>query len=279
MNEPKSVLITGCSSGIGLCLAQGLQKQGYRVFATARKPDDVKNLAQLGMESLLLDVNDSASIQTAVQEILQRTGGHLYALINNAGYGQSGAVEDLRRSVLREQFETNFFGLVELTNLVLPAMRAQAHGRIVNISSVLGLVVLRYRGAYNASKFALEGLTDTLRLELKGSGVFISLVEPGPIISQFRLNAFLAYKKNIDAEHSVHRAIYLAMEKRLTKQGATVPFTLGPEAVLNKVSHALKSPRPKIRYYVTFPTHFLAAMRRVLPHRALDWLSEKLGKA
>jgi NAD(P)-dependent dehydrogenase (short-subunit alcohol dehydrogenase family) len=279
MTEVRSVLITGCSSGIGRHLAEGLRAQGYRVFATARKQDDVDALTDCGLESLMLDLNDSTSIHAAVVEVLQRGGGRLYALINNAGYGQPGAVEDLSRAVLREQFETNLFGLMELTNQVLPAMRAQGYGRIINISSLLGLFVLRYRGAYNASKFALEGLTDTLRLELQGSGISISLIEPGPILSKFRLNALLAYKKNINIERSAHRAFYLVMEQRLTKQGPAVPFTLGPQAVLDKVNHALNSVRPKIRYYVTIPTYFVAMMRRLLPYRALDWLAEKLGRA
>ncbi len=277
MTLSKNILITGCSSGIGRCLAEGLQARGYRVFATARKAADVATLQGQGLESLQLDVSDSASIQQAVQEILIRTSGKIYALINNAGYGQSGAVEDLRRDVLREQFETNVFGVLELTNALLPVMRAQGEGRIVNISSLLGLVALPFRGAYNASKFALEGLTDTLRLELIGSGIFVSLVEPGPIRSRFRPNSFAAYQKNIDSEGSVHRAKYLAMERRLTQSGTVMPFTLGPEAVLAKILHALESARPKPRYFVTAPTYLAAALKRLLPYRALDWLVHRLG--
>ncbi|MEO5703194.1 MAG: SDR family NAD(P)-dependent oxidoreductase [Gammaproteobacteria bacterium] len=277
MTITKNILITGCSSGIGRGLAEGLQARGYRVFATARKAEDVAMLTAQGLESVQLDVSDSASIQQAVQEILMRTEGRIYALINNAGYGQPGAVEDLRREVLREQFETNLFGALELTNLVLPGMRAQGQGRIINISSLLGLVVLPFRGAYNASKFALEGLTDTFRLELRGSGIFVSLIEPGPIRSNFRPNSFLAYQKNINPERSVHRDKYRAMERRLTRSGAAMPFTLTPEAVLKKVIHALENRRPKPRYYVTIPTYVAAILKRLLPHRALDWIAHKLG--
>ncbi len=277
MTTTKNILITGCSSGIGRSLAEGLHARDYRVFATARKTEDMAMLEEMGLESLQLDVCNSASIRCAVQEILKRTDGQIYALINNAGYGQPGAVEDLRREVLREQFETNLFGVLELTNTVLPVMRAQGHGRIINISSLLGLIALPFRGAYNASKFALEGLTDTLRLELRGSGVYVSLVEPGPIRSQFRINSLLAYQRNIDSEHSVHHKKYQALEQRLTKPGAAMPFTLTPKAVLSKAIHALENPRPRPRYYVTVPTYLAATLKRLLPHHALDWIGHKLG--
>lgn len=268
----KSILITGCSSGIGLCAAEGLLKRGYRVFATARQTADLQKLQARGLESLPLDLADSASIKQAVAEVLARSGGKLYALFNNGAYGQPGAVEDLRREVLREQFETNLFGTHELTNLVIPAMRTQGYGRIVHNSSVLGFAAMPYRGAYIASKFALEGLTDTLRLELAGSGIHVSLIEPGPITSRFRANAYMAYQRNIDAEHSVHREKYRAMEQRLNQPGPAAPFTLPPEAVLEKVIHALESARPQARYYVTFPTYLFAALKRVLPQRAMDWV-------
>ncbi|MFA7240536.1 MAG: SDR family oxidoreductase [Sulfuricellaceae bacterium] len=268
----RSILITGCSSGIGQCVAEGLAARGYRVFATARREEDVKELQARGLESLPLDLANSASIRQALAEILARSGGTLHALFNNGAYGQPGAVEDLRREVLREQFETNLFGALELTNLVIPVMRAQGHGRIVMNSSVLGFVAMPYRGAYNASKFALEGLTDTLRLELAGSGVFVSLIEPGPIASRFRANAHAAFKKNIDAGRSLHRDMYLAMERRLEKPGPAAPFTLPPEAVLKKVIHALEHSRPKVRYYVTFPTYLFAVLKRILPQRAMDWV-------
>ncbi len=266
----RCVLITGCSSGIGRCVADGLVARGYRVFATARKPEDVERLQADGLESLPLDLRDSESIAAAVDEVLTRTRGRLYALFNNGAYGQMGAVEDLSRTVLREQFETNLLGWHELTNRVLPVMRRQGHGRIIHNSSVLGFVALPFRGAYNASKYALEGLADTLRLELRDTDIHVVLVEPGPIISRFRANAYAAFKRNIDTQASVHRDSYLAMEQRLTKEGPAVPFTLPPEAVLKKVIHALESRQPRARYYVTFPTYLFATLKRLLPHRTLD---------
>jgi NAD(P)-dependent dehydrogenase (short-subunit alcohol dehydrogenase family) len=273
----KSILITGCSSGIGLCVARGLKSRGYRVFATARKADDVHRLETDGFESVQLDLADSDSIAKALDEILARTGGTLDALFNNGAYGQPGAVEDLSRDVLRAQFETNLFGWHELTNRVLPVMRRQGHGRIVQNSSVLGFVALRYRGAYNASKFALEGLSDTLRLELAGTDIHVSLVEPGPVTSRFRENAFRAYRENIDPDSSVHRDRYLAMEARLQTKGPVVPFTLPPEAVLKKVIHALESRRPRARYYVTFPTYLFGTLKRLLSTRLLDRMLNKVG--
>ena len=276
MNE-KTILITGCSSGIGLCVARGLSSRGYRVFATARRAADVEVLNKEGLESLLLDLDDPRSITAAVEEILTRTNGRLDALFNNGAYGQPGAVEDLSRDVLRAQFETNLFGWHQLTNLVLPVMRSQGHGRIIHNSSVLGFVALRYRGAYNASKYALEGLADTMRLELAGTDIHVSIIEPGPISSRFRANAFDAYKRNIDPDGSAHREKYMQMEQRLTKEGPVVPFTLPPEAVLKKVIHALESRRPKARYYVTFPTFLFAFLKRILTDRALDRILRRVG--
>ncbi len=279
MSEPssKTILITGCSSGIGLCAARTLRARGYRVLTTARKPVDVSRLAGEGFEAFLLDLADPASIQLAVKRVLETTGGVLYGLFNNGAYGQPGAVEDLRREVLREQFETNLFGTHELTNLVIPVMRRQGYGRIIQNSSVLGFAAMRYRGAYNASKFALEGLSDTLRLELRGTGIHISIIEPGPILSRFRDNAYAMYRKHINAEDSPHRETYRLMEVRLQKEGAAVPFTLDPEAVVAKLIHALEARRPRARYYVTFPTYLFGCLKRVLPDRALDWLLGKVG--
>ncbi|MFV1992910.1 MAG: SDR family NAD(P)-dependent oxidoreductase [Acidiferrobacterales bacterium] len=266
----KSILITGCSSGIGLCLARGLQKKGYRVFASVRSAEDIKPLQEAGLESLQLDLDSSESIKSALSGILEKTNGRLFALINNGAYGQPGAVEDLSRDVLRHQFETNVFGTQELTNLVLPVMRKQNDGRIIQISSLLGFVSLAYRGAYNASKYALEGLSDTLRLELRGTNIYISLVQPGPIVSRFRSNAYAAYKKNINPELSAHKEFYLAMQARLEGKKGKMPFTLPPESVLKRVTHALESPKPKIRYSVTFPTYFFQALKRLFSDRWLD---------
>lgn len=265
----KTVLITGCSSGIGRCLALGLKARGLRVFASVRQTKDVPALEALGLEALRLDLADSASIGQAVDDVLARTNGRLDALINNGAYGQPGAVEDLSRAALRAQFETNLFGTHELTTRVLPVMRAQGHGRVIQISSVLGIVSLAYRGAYNASKHALEALSDTLRLELRGTGIFISLIEPGPITSRFRENAFAAYKTYIDPSRSAHRAHYAAVERRLGG-GKPLPFTLPPEAVLAKVEQALNAARPRERYAVTFPTYLFAVAKRLLTTRALD---------
>ena len=266
----KYVLITGCSSGIGLHLAQSLKESGYHVFASARKQNDVEKLTSLGLRCLQLDVADSASIQAAVETLLKETNGNLYALINNAGFGQPGAVEDLSRNVLRDQFETNLFGLVELTNALLPIMYQQGFGRVIQISSVLGFVAMPFRGAYIASKFALEGISDTLRLELKNTNIHVSLIEPGPITSRFRENSLELFNKNINSEKSRFHDQYQSTISRLETKGPAVPFTLGPEAVTKKVLHALNSKSPKARYYVTFPTYLFAYLRRALPTKILD---------
>jgi NAD(P)-dependent dehydrogenase (short-subunit alcohol dehydrogenase family) len=273
----KTILITGCSSGIGYCVAKALHERGYRVFATARRRDSVNMLLAEGLESFRLDLTDSNSIHFAFEEVMRRTNGELYALFNNGAYGLPGAVEDLNRDALRAQFETNVFGWQELTNLAIPVMRRQGYGRIIQNSSVLGFVSLPFRGAYNASKYAIEGLSDTLRLELKGSNVYVSLIEPGPIASQFRLNAVKALEKYIDIENSVHREKYQGVLKRLNKPGPAVPFTLPPEAVLKRAIHALEAAKPQPRYYVTLPTYLFGILKRILSTRALDVLLAKSG--
>ena len=276
-NNTKSILITGCSSGIGLYTAQHLQKMGYQVYASARKSEDVEKLKQLGLNSLQLDLDDSVSIKNAVIRLLDQTGGELYALFNNGAYGLPGAVEDLSREALRAQFETNVFGTFELTNLILPVMRKQGFGRIIQNSSILGFAAMPYRGAYNGSKFALEGLTDTLRQELRGSNIHISLIEPGPIESDFRKNAYTAFQTFIDATNSIHKDNYNSMVERLNKEGPAAPFTLGPEAVCERVVHALQAKRPQLRYYVTKPTYIMAYLKRLLSTRAMDWVLMKAG--
>jgi NAD(P)-dependent dehydrogenase (short-subunit alcohol dehydrogenase family) len=275
----KTVLITGCSSGIGYCTAKGLQARGYRVFATARRRDSIEKLLAEGLESFRLDLNDSNSIHFAFEEVMRRTGGELYALFNNGAFGLPGAVEDLNRDALRTQFETNVFGWQELTNLAIPVMRQQGYGRIIQNSSVLGFVAMPFRGAYNASKYAIEGLSDTLRLELRGSNVYVSLIEPGPISSLFRMNAVKALEKYIDIENSVHREKYQGVLARLNKQGPAVPFTLPPEAVLKRVIHALEASKPQARYYVTVPTYLFGFLKRILSTRALDVLLAKSGSS
>jgi len=276
MTAAKTILITGCSSGIGYTTAVELKKRGHHVIASARNPNDVDRLKQEGFTAVQLDLADSASIHQAVRQALELTGGKMDALFNNGAFGQPGAVEDLSREVLRFQFETNLFGTHELTNLLIPVMRKQGHGRIIYNSSILGLVAMTYRGAYNASKFALEGLADTLRLELYGSNIHISLIEPGPILSNFRKNAFALYKKNIDPTHSFHTETYKNMEARLQKEGPAVHFTLPAEAVAEKVIHALEAKTPKLHYYVTFPTYLFGFLKRILP---VSWLDHLLRKA
>lgn len=276
MNPSKTILITGCSTGIGYATAVELKKRGHHVIATARKADDVSRLQQEGFSAIQLDLADSNSIHQAVGLAAELTGGKIDALFNNGAFGQPGAVEDLSRDVLRFQFETNLFGTHELTNLIIPLMREQGHGRIIYNSSILGLVAMTYRGAYNASKFALEGLADTLRLELYGTNIHISLIEPGPILSDFRKNSFALYKKNIDSARSRHKRTYQAMEARLQKQGPAAPFTLPAVAVAEKVIHALEAKRPKMRYYVTFPTYLFAFLKRILPMSWLDALLRKV---
>lgn len=278
-NPQKSVLITGCSSGIGYCVANGLKQRGYRVIATARRTESVEQLKAEGFESLQLDLSSSDSIQQAFKQVMQSTDGKLFALFNNGAFGLPGAVEDLTRENLKYQFETNVFGWLELTNLVIPIMRKQGFGRIIQNSSVLGFVCMPFRGAYNASKYAIEGLSDTLRLELKDTNIKISLIEPGPITSQFRANAVIALQQHIDIENSVHREKYTSELERLNKEGPAVPFTLPPEAVLKRVIHALESKQPKPRYYVTFPTYLFAFLKRLLNHRQMDFLLAKAGGA
>lgn len=269
----KTVLITGCSSGIGQHVAIGLQKRGYRVIATARQLKDVELLKQQGLESTQLDLERTESIQQAMDWVEAETGGELYALFNNGAYGQPGAIEDLSRDLLRQQLEINLLGWHELTCRVLPLMRRQGFGRIIQNSSVLGLITMRFRGAYNTSKFALEGYTDTLRQELADTDIHVSLIEPGPIRSQFRVNAHRAFRDNIDIETSPFRETYKRVLQRLSKEDSgDDPFTLGPEAVLDKVILALEKKRPKPRYYVTFPTHLFGFLRRVLSTRLLDWI-------
>lgn len=266
----KTIFITGCSSGIGYTTAEVLKNRGHRVICSARKAADVERLQSEGFECLQLDLADSTSIQQAVEQLLKISGGKIDALFNNGAFGQPGAVEDLSREALRNQFETNFFGTHELTNLLLPVMRQQGHGRIIYNSSVLGFVAMKFRGAYNASKFAMEGLADTLRLELRGSGIHISLIEPGPIESQFRANAFAMYKQYIDPDKSYHQTTYQAMEARLQKKGPAAPFTLPATAVADKVIHALEAVNPKSRYSVTVPTYLFAYLKRLLPTTWLD---------
>jgi short-subunit dehydrogenase len=275
----KTILITGCSSGIGYSAAKTLHQRGYRVFAAVRKADDQQRLIAEGLNSILLDVNDSDAIKIAVTEVLQQTNGELYALFNNAGFGQPGAVEDLSRDSMRHQFETNVFGLQELTNAVIPTMRKQGYGRIINVSSVLGLVSMAYRGVYCASKFAVEGMTDALRLELIGSGVYVSLIEPGPIESSFRDAARKSWEQHIQAEQSAHKVSYENLLSNMEEMKENSMFTMQPDAVVKKLIHALESKKPKVRYYVTFPTYLFGFLKRFLPSRWMDAIMLMIAKS
>lgn len=266
----RNVLITGCSSGIGYCVAKGLKARGYNVFASARKAEDVARLEAEGFKTLLLDLADPESVQDAVYELMLRTNSELYAVFHNGAYGQAGALEDITRATLEKQFATNVFGWHQLTNMLLPLMRQRNEGRIIYNSSLLGYVALPFRGAYNASKYAIEGLADTLRLELTDTDIKLSLIEPGPIESRFRANALQSLQDNVDIEKSPHRDKYQATIRRLSKPGPAAPFTLPSEAVLQKVIHALESAKPKPRYRVTFPAHLFWSLRRLLPTRLLD---------
>lgn len=270
----KSILITGCSSGIGYDAAHTLQNRGWRVFATCRQAADCARLQKEGLESFPLDYADEASIKSAVAEVLKRTGGTLDALYNNGAYAIPGAIEDMPRDAMRAIFETNLFGYHDLTCQIIPVMRAQGHGRIINCSSVLGLAALRFRGAYVSTKFALEGLTDALRLEMHGQPIEVILIEPGPIDTKFRTNAKLHFEKWIDWQGAAQRDIYEnELRPRLYDDSGTPDkFQLPSSAVTKKLIHALDAKRPKPRYYVTVPTYLSGFMRRILSTRAFDWI-------
>lgn len=273
----KNILVTGCSSGIGYTVALGLKDRGYQVFATARTPEDIERLESEGLKVIELDLANSESVQDAANELMLRTGNQLYAVFHNGAYGQPGAVEDLSRATLEKQFAANVFGWMELNNRLIPLFRQNNEGRILFNSSILGFIALPYRGAYNASKYAIEGLADTLRLELADTNIQVSLIEPGPITSLFRQNALKAFKANIDIEGSFHLDRYRGALTRLNKEGDAAPFTLPPEAVLDKVIHALESKRAKSRYPVTFPTHLFAWLKRILPTFLLDKVLLKIS--
>lgn len=267
----RSILITGCSSGIGYDAAHALRARGWRVFATCRQQGDCDRLIAEGLESFPLDHSCETSIETAVAETLSRTDGKLDALFNNGAFACPGAVEDLPRGALREIFETNFFGYHDLTRRLIPTFRAQGAGRIVNCSSVLGLVGAKWRGAYVSTKFALEGLSDVLRLEMQGTGIEVILIEPGPIGTRIRENAIPHFEKWIDWENSARRDEYTTLLDRLYKPDARKDrWELPAAAVTAKLIHALESPRPRARYYVTTPTHIAGLLRRILPTRLLD---------
>ena len=274
----QSILITGCSSGIGLDAALTLSQRGWRVFASCRNKADVARMTdEFGLESVLIDYQDQDTIEAGFQEVLAATGGRLDALFNNGAYAIPGAVEDLPTAALRQIFEANFFGWHHLTRLALPVMRAQGHGRILQNSSVLGFAALRYRGAYNATKFALEGLTDTIRLETDHPHIHFSLIEPGPIRTKIRENSVPHFKKWITVKGSAHEQLYeKALIPRLTAINPPKDmFELEADAVTKDVIHALESPRPRIRYRITTATKLMMIAKRLLSSRQMDKLAHR----
>lgn len=272
----QNILITGCSTGIGYETARILKMREYKVYATARKQKDVERLKDFGFEAFYLDVTDHKSIKTVLDTIIEKDG-KIDLVFNNAGFGQPGAVEDITTEVLKQQFETNVFGLHELTRQVLPYMRKQGYGKIIQHSSVLGIVSLKFRGAYNASKYAIEGLNDTLRQELMGTNIFISTVNTGPVISDFRKNALLNFKKNIDIENSAFSDIYKKeLNVKLESTKEDTPFTLEANSVAQVVLDIIYAKKPKPRYYVTKATTILGFAKRVLSTNLLDKLLNKM---
>ena len=269
----KSILITGCSSGIGLASAMGLRERGWRVLASCKQQVDCDRLRAMGFDSPRIDYTDTASIHSGLNEVLETTGGTLDALFNNGAHAIPGAVEDMPTDALRSIFESNFFGWHELTRCLLPVMRAQGYGRIVQCSSVLGFVTMPWRGAYNSTKFALEGLTDTLRIEMRDTDIKIILIEPGPVTSKIRVNSIPHFERWIDWENAPRAEQYKTeLRQRLYHSSGPDTFELPPEAVVKKLVHALESKRPRPRYFVTTPTYLMATLRRLLPTRALDWV-------
>lgn len=279
MRDDTSILITGSSSGIGYHAAGYLRDRGWRVLATCRKASDVSRLAGEGFESFRLDLADDASVKAGAEEALSRTDGQLFGLFNNGAFAIPGAAEDLPRDALRSIFETNFFGQMDLTNRLLPAMHRSGRGRIVFNSSILGLVAMRYRGAYVSTKFAMEGFTDALRLENRTRGVHFILIEPGPVTSLIRQNSQPHFERHIDTENSVHREIYdrVVKPRLYDKSGTPDRFELPAEAVSAKLFDALTRKNPRPRYFVTTPTYISNILRRVLPTRALDWVARRVG--
>ena len=271
----KSILITGCSSGIGLDCARTLHAKGWKVFASCRKQADCDLLEAEGIRAPKLDLAKPGDISQVVKAVLKETGGTLDAVYNNGAYAIPGAVEDLPTDALRAIFETNFFGYHEVNRLVLPVMRAQGHGHIINCSSVLGLVALPFRGAYNSTKFALEGLTDTLRLEMAGTGIHVVLIEPGPITTLIRENARAPFEKWIDWKNSPRARQYEKLRERLYADYSKDAFELPASAVTAKIIKALESDNPRPHYRVTTATHLMAYLKRILPTRAMDKITRR----
>lgn len=269
----KSILITGCSSGIGQQAVKTLSQKGWQVFATARTPKDIDRLnTHTNVTALYLDYTDQTSIAKTADTVLEQTQGKLFALFNNGGYGQPGAVEDVPTQALRTQFETNVFGWHDLTTRLIPTMRTNDAGRIIQCSSILGFFSPPYRGAYAASKYAIEALTDAMRLELRKTNIEVCLIEPGPIRTKFIQRAIKAYQNNIDLENSIHANNYKDRIAAM-QQGGKTRFKLEPECVVAKLEHALTAKNPKSRYYVTVPTYAMAYAKGLLPTKLVDRLA------
>ena len=269
-----NIVITGCSTGIGLETAKYLKAQGYKVYPTVKNEAHLPALRAMGFDNVMkLDVRNSFEIAEVIASVLVEDG-KIDVWFNNAGFGQAGAVEDLDTHILREQFETNLFGLHECTKQIIPVMRKQGHGKIIQHSSVLGLVSLFGRGAYNASKYAIEGLTDTLRLELKGTNIYPVLLNTGPITSSFRKTAMKKLQKNIDIENSVFKENYL---ENLAKKKSEVPFNEEAISVAKVVEKIIISSKPKPRYYITKATYLLGYLKRILSTSRLDKILGKIG--
>jgi NAD(P)-dependent dehydrogenase (short-subunit alcohol dehydrogenase family) len=277
MKHKPSIIVTGCSSGIGAYCARALKSDGWRVFATVRRTEDLAPLEADGIEAFLMDYTNTDSMAALVEQVFARTGGRLDALFNNGAYGQAGAVEDLPTEALRIQLETNVIGWHDLTRRVIPAMRTQGHGRIVQCSSILGIVPYRWRGAYNASKFALEGLSLTMRMELDGSGIEVSLIEPGPIASRFTANAITHIERHIDLKGSVHAAEYEKQMRRLRGEGKPATGKLNPDAVYDVLKHALTAKKPRPHYIVTRPARQGALLKKLLPAGLFYRIIGRLG--
>ncbi|MEP2532130.1 SDR family NAD(P)-dependent oxidoreductase [Shimia sp.] len=273
----QSILITGCSTGIGHQSALAMRDAGWRVFASCRQQKDCDRLRTEGFESPLIDYCDPASIETGLAEVLDATGGTLDALFNNGARGLPGAVEDVPTEAFRDLFESNLIGWHDLTRRILPVMRAQGHGRIVNCSSVLGYVPMRYRGAYAATKYALEGWSDCLRIELRDTAIHTILIQPGPITTALRRNNARLFFQWIDWENSPFAKDYetsLVKRFRDTDRGPD-PFELPATSVSDKLVTALTARRPSARYRVTKPAHIMNVLRRLLPTSLLDWVIAK----
>ncbi len=269
-----NIVITGCSTGIGLATADYLRGQRITVYPTARDSKDVEMLKRLGFEhAMQLDVTKPEEITAVIERVLELEN-KIDVWFNNAGFGQPGAIEDITTETLREQFETNVFGLHECTRQIIPIMREQGYGKIIQHSSVLGLISLFGRGAYNASKYAVEGLTDTLRLELAGTKIYPVLLNTGPITSDFRNNAIAKLRENVDIEYSLFREQYL---EKLEGTEKKVPFSEASLSVAKIVHRIILAEKPKPRYYITKATTLLGAMKRLLSTRLLDKILVKIG--